>query len=142
MHTPRLAPSYSRPTDLDPDPDPAPAVASTGRADSPPSPNIETMGMKRCCTRGRGVGRGVVELWHRELGDFPPRAFAHRFVASEVSDQTHVSPFPLAPFYFFLMEGFFWGLCSLVRIGRSGFCTYEIALVSFLLNYNPSVRDF
>ncbi|XP_065017409.1 uncharacterized protein LOC135643997 [Musa acuminata AAA Group] len=41
------------------------------------------MGMKRCCTRGRGVGRGVVELWHRELGDFPPRAFAHRFVASE-----------------------------------------------------------
>ncbi|RWW28969.1 hypothetical protein GW17_00006519, partial [Ensete ventricosum] len=40
--------------------------------------------MKRCCTRGRGVGRGVVELWHRELGDFPPRAFAHRFVASEL----------------------------------------------------------
>ncbi|XP_064935150.1 uncharacterized protein LOC135587540 isoform X1 [Musa acuminata AAA Group] len=41
------------------------------------------MGMKRCFTRGRGVGRSVVELWHRELGDFPPRAFAHRFVASE-----------------------------------------------------------
>ncbi|WOL09724.1 DDB1- and CUL4-associated factor 8 isoform X2 [Canna indica] len=37
--------------------------------------------MKRWSTRGRGPG--VVELCQRELGGFSPRAFAHRFGASE-----------------------------------------------------------
>ncbi|WOL16800.1 DDB1- and CUL4-associated factor 8 isoform X2 [Canna indica] len=35
--------------------------------------------MKRRCTSRRGV----VEIYRRELGDFPPRAFAYRFGASE-----------------------------------------------------------
>eukprot|EP00268_Persea_americana_P005835 TRINITY_DN1200_c0_g1_i1.p1 TRINITY_DN1200_c0_g1~~TRINITY_DN1200_c0_g1_i1.p1 ORF type:complete len:482 (+),score=100.46 TRINITY_DN1200_c0_g1_i1:297-1742(+) len=39
--------------------------------------------MKKIPKRRRTVGRGIEELWKREVGELPPRTFAHRIWASE-----------------------------------------------------------